>query len=46
MWAMLGARAQGPSKTCSGKLDLEPNPAGSGMNGSISGGDFSVDSEA
>ena len=44
MWAMSGVRAQGPNKTCSGKLDLAPNPAGSGLNGFISGRDFPFES--
>ena len=46
MWAMLGIRAQGSRKTCSGKLRYEPNPAGSALNGSISGRDFPSDSRA
>ena len=46
MWAMLGVRSEGPGKTCSGKLDLEPNSTGSGTKGSISGRDFPFDSGA
>ena len=46
MWAMLGDRAKGPNKTRSGKLNLDPNPAGSGLNRSISGRDFPFDSGA
>ena len=40
MWAMLGVRTEGRGKTCSGKLDLEPNSVGSGTNGFISDRDF------